>query len=230
MENQNKGLKNLVIVLSVLVLGLGGFIIYDKVLSNNDTNMDSEKVESSSTNKLETQGQNKNLMDNAAALNVVENVYNKAMEFYTFDAIDSCKWKTDNNKCIILNDYWKNNPNGGFIKITNYHTAMNEIFTNNGITQFEKFMKEELSTEPFIKDEKGNTYVLAPTSGFYTGYSTRNLQVTNITSDTIKATIDVVDTVAESDNKANAVITKKITIKKENNKWLMEEFAIPMHY
>jgi len=43
MENQNKGLKNLVIVLSVLVLGLGGFIIYDKVLSNNDDIKTEEK-------------------------------------------------------------------------------------------------------------------------------------------------------------------------------------------
>ena len=36
MEKKNTGLIVLVIILSLLVVGLGGFIVYDKVLSNNE--------------------------------------------------------------------------------------------------------------------------------------------------------------------------------------------------
>ena len=36
MENKNTGLKILAILLSILVVVLGGYIVYDKLLSNND--------------------------------------------------------------------------------------------------------------------------------------------------------------------------------------------------
>ena len=34
MENRNMGLKVLVVILCVLVLGLGGYILYDKIVNN----------------------------------------------------------------------------------------------------------------------------------------------------------------------------------------------------
>lgn len=43
MENKNTGLISIIVILSLLVVGLGGFVIYDKVLSNDkieDNNID----------------------------------------------------------------------------------------------------------------------------------------------------------------------------------------------
>jgi len=138
------------------------------------------------------------------------------MEFYTFDALMDCIWKTDNDRCVdISGDYWKNNPNGGYIKITNYNEVMNNIFTSNGLEQFETFMKNDLSTIPFIKEENGNKYVNAPTSGFYTGYTSKNLRITNIQKDKIEASIEVVDAFAEMENEDNAVETKNIIKKRK---------------
>lgn len=42
MEKKNTGLIVLVIILFLLVIGLGGFIVYDKILNNNDNNTNNE--------------------------------------------------------------------------------------------------------------------------------------------------------------------------------------------
>ena len=44
MEKKNTGLIVLVIILSLLVLGLGGYIVYDKVLSKENTSKDVQEV------------------------------------------------------------------------------------------------------------------------------------------------------------------------------------------
>lgn len=44
MEKKNTGLIVLIIVLSLLVLGLGGYIVYDKVLSKEDVSTDTQDV------------------------------------------------------------------------------------------------------------------------------------------------------------------------------------------
>lgn len=48
MENKNTGLIVLIVVLSLLVLGLGGFIFYDKVLSTPNTPIDNKPNEDDS--------------------------------------------------------------------------------------------------------------------------------------------------------------------------------------
>ena len=39
MENKNTGILILTVILSFLVLGLGGFIVFDKLLKDNDNNI-----------------------------------------------------------------------------------------------------------------------------------------------------------------------------------------------
>ena len=36
MENKKTGLISIIVILSLLVVGLGGFIVYDKVVSNDE--------------------------------------------------------------------------------------------------------------------------------------------------------------------------------------------------
>jgi len=49
MEKKNTGLIVLVVVLSLLVVGLGGFIIYDKVLNENNDKVDKNNNNSTTT-------------------------------------------------------------------------------------------------------------------------------------------------------------------------------------
>lgn len=64
MERENTGLVVLVIILSLLVVGLGGFIVYDKVLSNNevennDNNETNNIADNTQTNQNEDAKTNK---------------------------------------------------------------------------------------------------------------------------------------------------------------------------
>ena len=45
MEKKNTGLIVLVVILSLLVVGLGGYIVYDKVLSKEDSNINNDKCD-----------------------------------------------------------------------------------------------------------------------------------------------------------------------------------------
>lgn len=53
MEKKNTGLIVLIVVLSIAVLGLGGFIIYDKVLNNDSKNNSNEINKEDNENKNE---------------------------------------------------------------------------------------------------------------------------------------------------------------------------------
>ena len=57
MENKNTGLVVLVIILSLLVIGLGGYIVYDKVL-NKDTSNGVQDVNNEISNEIEDETNN----------------------------------------------------------------------------------------------------------------------------------------------------------------------------
>lgn len=220
MENSNNSKNIIIAILLIIIIALVGFIIYDKAV-NKENRITKNKNEIIDTEKDE------NNIDDVTALTLVQYLYNDAIEFYTFGTLNNCTWKTDNNLCVNLEEFWTKNKDGGFIKIVNYEESINNTFTENGKNQFEKFMKEEISTNPFIKKENNSTYILAPASGFYAGYTSRNMKISKIEKNIITATIDIIEVPFENSNNKE---TKKIIIKKENNKWLIDEFAIPMIY
>ena len=56
MERKNNGLMVLVIILSILVVGLGGYIIYDKVINvgeNNDKVVDNDNIKENNNDNVE---------------------------------------------------------------------------------------------------------------------------------------------------------------------------------
>ena len=62
MENRNMGLKVLVVILCVLVLGLGGYLLYDKVLSDDrNANNENENVNNNKIDNTEDINEEKNL-------------------------------------------------------------------------------------------------------------------------------------------------------------------------
>ena len=54
MEKKNNGLIVLVIILSLLVVGLGGFIVYDKVLSTANEKLEDTNVDNIDDNTYNT--------------------------------------------------------------------------------------------------------------------------------------------------------------------------------
>ena len=72
MEKKNNGLVVLVVILIILVLGLGGFIFYDKVLSNNDGNNNSQPSE------INENGNSGKENSNANVLSEIQKVYDDA--------------------------------------------------------------------------------------------------------------------------------------------------------
>lgn len=77
MEKKNIGLIVLVIILFLLVLGLGGFIVYDKVLSNNEI----ENNENNNSEVDNNQNESK-LLSNEEALAEGKRLYDKANDIY----------------------------------------------------------------------------------------------------------------------------------------------------
>ena len=64
MEKKNTGLIVLVIILSLLVVGLGGFIVYDKVLSNNEVeNNDNNEINNDENNQVDNNDDINNYTD-----------------------------------------------------------------------------------------------------------------------------------------------------------------------
>lgn len=101
MENEkknNNGLIAALVILSILVLGLGGYIVYDKVISNKNVESNNQNIDSSnsnSKNKIEQQktyksyqvGDKVSLID-SSSWNVLDNS-TESDEFVTLLSIDN---------------------------------------------------------------------------------------------------------------------------------------------
>lgn len=93
-EKKNIGLMVIVVVLIILVLGLTGYLVYDKILNNKDAvEKDAVKNETDTTEKVEENKEELNV-----ASDEVQNLYKKLR----FDEITSCM-----NYTNIKNYYFK---------------------------------------------------------------------------------------------------------------------------
>ena len=206
MEKKNTGLIVLVVILLLVVLGLGGFIVYDKVLEE-----DNKVINCNSQNILESNNESTSKIDNDTALQLVQFLHDEAIDVYyisnKFESDKYCKGNIANCMAdVSLNEY---------IKITNYYEVMNNIFTSNGINQFEKdsyFVNR-------LKKENNEVYISGGNIDSDAGFGFANLKIKSIEENIITASIDIVEA------PSNKISTKEIIIKKENNKWLVEKFA-----
>lgn len=117
MENRNMGLKVLVVILCVLVLGLGGYILYDKVLSDdNELSIDNNNsnIGNDVTNNDVVQNDNEDTDKNCNCQNDVVNKDNSSIKITdVFDAQydtvvfiheDSVYYVTNQNECYFDNN------------------------------------------------------------------------------------------------------------------------------
>lgn len=146
MEKKNIGLKVLVVILSLLVVGLSGFIIYDKVLSNNE-------VENNDNNNVNTDNNGSKLLSNEEAINEGKRLYDKATEIYeTWVLIPYCgvvrnKAYEDENKIEKLGD--SGYGNGSYYK-SNF-TSLDDL--KNHLKQW---LSEDIVNEKIVKTSVSN--------------------------------------------------------------------------
>ena len=114
MEKKNTGLVVLVIILSLLVVGLGGYIVYDKVLSDKDADNncnDSVDVENNNNivkNKMDYEG----FIQPSEHVEIDENIKHKLIEVFNFVYNynkskyygNYCVGATDTNDTIVLSN------------------------------------------------------------------------------------------------------------------------------
>lgn len=204
MEKKNTGLIVLVVILSLVVIGLSGFIVYDKVLNtkeNNNTNTNEETK----------------IIDEDSAIKIVQYLYSESWNFYQRNLFRSCLWKSNSN-CVDEEKEWKKLTEPEkipSIKVDNYNETMEGVFTLNGIKQYEK------KFEYAIKKENDNIYIDLPTSGEGAGLSTANLKIKSIEDSIITASVDILEAPFDENNISSV---ENIIIKKENGKWKMEQF------
>lgn len=80
-KNNNKGLVGLIVVLAIMVLGLSGYIAYDKLLANN-TKETSESNNSQTKTQNNSIENNQNSMSESEALSIGNELWNYAYSTY----------------------------------------------------------------------------------------------------------------------------------------------------
>lgn len=143
MERKIKILIGVIVILSLLVLGLGGYILYDKVLKidnnlNNDTN-----VEENNDNKVNEENSTTQVLE--------ESVKKKFLFVYNF-------FDTPNTYCGDTNDNDRNTtskvPSNGFIASTEF-TSYDEMidYLKKYITEELIFRKAQEKNERYVEQE-----------------------------------------------------------------------------
>ena len=133
-KKNNKGLVWLIVVLIILVLGLVGYIVYDKVLLN-----DKNISKNTTTNKIS----NNLLPQDISDYETLIWNYNELYSYYfTMERTENFSCDNNNEHCGTYNTYYKNNYNIGsyykFIKIDNnklYWNIDNEWVLDKNITE-----------------------------------------------------------------------------------------------
>lgn len=150
MEKKSTGLIVLVIILSLLVVGLGGFIVYDKVLSNNEIENNDNKKDEVNNNDNDSK-----LLSNEEAVVEGKRLYDKATEIYeSWVLIPYCGVARNEIKegdIEILGD--SNYGNGSYYK-SNF-TSLDDL--KNHLKQW---LSEDIINEKVVKSYvlNGETY------------------------------------------------------------------------
>lgn len=213
-EKNGKG-KNIVIVFLVLIiLGLSGYIVYDKFFKK-------EEKENKENIKAEEKVKEPTLLTNDDALNIGKELYIKTRDIaYNHGVIaNSEKMTIDTNNCY-------SNENGSMTKTTCDDFTFNKVldnsfkenFTAKGLQQYEESAVEFggggfaiYNNEYYIKP-----YKWGPFNGPYDIAKTK-ITVKEINENTI--TLEATETFGDE------TINTTFTIAKINNQWKMDDYT-----
>ena len=177
--------NTIVIILSVIILGLGTFIVFDKVLENKSESNIQEN------NQLET---NKDQVQSYDYAKITEEVNDKLLSFITYrassknntDALDTADFRLDLINSLFMNDNKMNMYNDGvmqsfpYVSYDDYKNLYLEVYGNN--YSFE----EDLSNASKTVANQNNQYIPSGNiswNGTWGGASKYNLTAENIIYD-----------------------------------------------
>ena len=134
-------------------------------------------------------------------INDVINIYESPSNFFSTDNID------DSN----------------LIKINNYDVKIKEVFTENGITQFENM---HFNSKKYVTKNDDGIFFLNSIPKSNTLFSSNKLfENVSITSNTVSSKVTFSSDELDSDgNVLYRVIVKDITISKVNDSWYIDSF------
>ena len=164
--------KNIIIIiLSILVVCLSGYIVYDKVLLNKDDECDSKQVldENTNTQVNESNDQIKNLYDkittirksNEPTINMATEIINLINETAGWDEDISCRNMENENNIIICGEQgeymFNNNDNFDILLYQNYQIKLYEKddvlgFVNKRV--YDYYMSKLDSQSDMVKEQE----------------------------------------------------------------------------
>ena len=225
MEKKSTGKTVIIVILLLAVIGLGGYIVYDKVFSLEKTKEESTKEETNEDNVMLSG-------DLALALGkkLYENARNVAYNICALGSIsvsDTCYY-FNNGKMEQDSTCQKGEVPYYLVVNTNYKND----FSNNGLKQYENYMQTQNAGKFAISN---NAYYIRDGLGdCQQGWSEKSFKIAvdNILND--KITFNVTERYCdlghfdecEAGNMKYAKdINTTFTIVKENNDWKIEDYT-----
>ena len=181
MEKKN-GLIVLIIILSILVIGLSGFIIYDKVLSNNKSE---NKIIENNNNQENNDEQILVTLPEQEAKEIIETRTEIANDFFErYNTYCGPDGSILDNEIII-----DNNDNFAYYSINNYNTFSElEDYLLQFITKDTLYSNEYYDQNNYIEKNNKLYCKVLPKGGTSVTYGDINIE--SIEQNEIKATID----------------------------------------
>ena len=243
MEKKNVGLKVLVVILSLLVVGLSGFIVYDKLLSNNEVeNNDNNELNDNVNNNMNTNTNNnyQNTQEYIGFVNpeehveVEKNIKPKLVEVFKF-VYNYNKSKFYGNYCV--GDVDKNdtiNPPSGADSLHKHNIASTEyssfeemmdylktymtpnVIYNNDRMTIDNFIEKDGKLYcPYFETNKGGIYAFKDAKIKYSKPYETHIYVTMET--TLFTNVGGVEEYATE--------LFDVTFTKKNNNWVISSYS-----
>lgn len=220
-KKNNKILIVLLVILSILVLGLSGYIVYDKIISNKDTKAsieDSNKINNNNNNNNKNETEVKNTISENEALSIGNELWKYA--YSTFWG-DEPAWKSH---------YGEVNEYGG-----------SPIICDTTIEQVKQKYSSDFKAQTCYSDGSNcidytiDTFIPQNTCqgagrGGLQNYKDTSLTVKDIKDDKIVFTATSAycsSSFCHESNDTTKEIKRDFVIIKQNNNWLIDYFYLP---
>lgn len=214
MENKNIGLKVLVIILGVFVLGLSGYIVYDKLLNNNDLPVeDNNGIENN--NNIENNNE-ENISSDITEQEIKE-IFEFVYNYYELPKVYCGKIESTNKM-----------PEDGYG--LPYNVSLDFRSYDEMLSHLKKFMSEEvISTKrAFTATDKslyyeydGKLFCIEAGKGWPYGHTGIEIEIVS-QSDT---KVTCIATMELTDLSNNITYDKvDITLEKSNDNWIITSY------
>jgi len=236
MEKKDIGLKVLIVILSLLVVGLSGFIVYDKVLSNNEVENNGNSnndVNNNTNNNYQSTQEYVGFVNPEEHVEIEENIKPKLVEVFMF-VYNYNESKLYGNYCVGSID--KNDtidPPSGADSIHKYNIASTEyssfeemmdylktymttnVIYNTDFMTIDNFIEKDGKLYcPYFDTGKGGIYKFKDAK---IKYSKPYENVIYVTMETTLFT--------DMGGGSSATELFDVTFKKKNNNWIISSYS-----